>query len=239
MRPTWTVLALLSLTSMMMTSTGASAAQPLECAKCREVCQNRNYPDNARPDLRSGGLVHSSPDARAAFEAGVSLDPGLGGTDARRAVEAYKQAVLVDGDNAQYRNHLAAALLTTGSIQEAIYNLQKATALVPTEPKYIVNLGYAWHRAGDEQRALVWYLRALIIDPRDDRARLFAGHALVQLGMPDEATLEFRRVLLTDPDNAAARAALTRLGKPVPMMTSPPMLEDEPSTTGAQGSTIP
>ena len=148
-------------------------------------------------------------------------------------------AVLVDGNNAQYRNHLAAALLTTGSIQEAIYNLQKATALVPTEPKYIVNLGYAWHRAGDEQRALVWYMRALIIDPRDDRARLFAGHALVQLGMPDEATLEFRRVLLTDPDNAAARAALTRLGKPVPMMTSPPMLEDEPSTTGAQGSTIP
>ena len=239
MRPTWTVLALLSLTSMMMTSTVASAAQPLDCASCRERCQNRSYPDNARPDLRSGGLVHRSPEARAAFEAGVSVDPGLGGTDARRAVDAYKQAVLIDGDNAPYRNHLAAALLATGLHQEAIYNLEKATALVPTEPKYIVNLGYAWHRAGDEQRALVWYMRALIMDPRDDRARLFAGHALVQLGMPDEATLEFRRVLLTDPDNAAARAALSRLGKPVPMLTSPPMLEDGPTTTGARGSTIP
>ena len=114
MRPNWTVLALLSLTSMMMTSTVASAAQPLDCASCRERCQNRSYPDNARPDLRSGGLVHRSPEARAAFEAGVSVDPGLGGTDARRAVDAYKQAVLIDGDNAPYRNHLAAALLATG-----------------------------------------------------------------------------------------------------------------------------
>jgi len=209
-------------------ATTASAAGPIDCATCREVCRNRSYPDNARPDLRSGGLMHRSPEARAAFESGVSLDPGLGGTDARRAVDAYKKAVLIDPDNAQYRNHLAAALLTGGVYPEAIYNLEKAAALVPTEPKYIVNLGYAWHRSGDEQRALVWYMRALIIDPGDGRARLFAGYALELLGMPTEATLEFRRVLLGDPDNVGARTALARLGKPVPAFTSPPMLDDPP-----------
>jgi tetratricopeptide (TPR) repeat protein len=209
----------------------ATAAAPLDCAACREVCRNRSYPDNARPDLRSGGLLHRSPEARAAFESGVAADPGLGGTDARRAVDAYKNAVLIDPDNAQYRNHLAAALLTSGVYPEAIYNLEKAAALIPTEPKYIVNLGYAWHRAGDEQRALVWYMRALIIDPGDGRARLFAGYALELLGMPTEATLEFRRVLLQDPGNVGARTALARLGKPVPAFTSPPMLEDPAGPT--------
>jgi len=187
------------------------------------------YPGDATPDLRSGGLAHRSAEARASFELGTKSDPGLGGNNARTAVDAYKRAVLIDPDNAPYRNHLAAALLTVGAHQEAIYNLERAAALVPTEPKYTVNLGYAWHRAGDEQRALVHYLRALTIDPRDLRAHLFTGYAMEILGMPVEATHEFRRVLLEDPSHPGARAALTRLGKPLPPGDAPPLLERVPA----------
>jgi Tfp pilus assembly protein PilF len=187
------------------------------------------YPGDATPDLRSGGLVHRSAEARAAFEQGTKADPGLGGQSARAAVEAYKRAVLLDPDNAAYRNHLAAALLTVGSFQESIYNLERAAALVPNESKYIVNLGYAWHRSGDEQRALVNYLRALILDPRNLRAHLFAGYAMEILGMPAEATHEFRRVLLEDPSHPGARAALQRLGKPLPPGDPPPPFLADPA----------
>ncbi len=201
----------------------ANTSPEVECAQCREICKTRMYPGDASPDLRSGGLAHKSELAKSAFEEGVKSDPGLGGNNAKAAVEAYKRAVLIDPDNAQYRNHLAAALLTTTNTKEAIYNLERAIALAPTEPKYVVNLGYAWHRGGDEQRALVNYLRALVLDPHDLRAHLFAGYAMEILGMQEEAAYEFRRVLLGDPGHQGAKKSLKRLGKNEPPIgDSPP-----------------
>jgi len=172
----------------------------------------RAYPGDDRPDLRSNaGLTHVSRDAEAAFNEGAVWDPGLGGTDARRAVAGYKRAVVLDDDNATYRNHLAAALLASGQVPEAVYNLERAVALSPGEAKYLVNLGYAHHRGGDETRALVWYMRALALDPLDARARLFTGYALENLGMRGEAVVEYRRVLVQEPVNVGARQGLARL----------------------------
>ncbi len=198
-------------------------AAEIDCAQCRAICKaDRRYPDELNPD--SGVAVrHRTPEARTAFEDGQLNDPGFGGKDARRAVDSYKRAVLLDPENSQYRNHLAAALLTTGNAEEAVYNLEQAMRLVPSEPKYFVNLGYALHRNGDEQRALVWYMRALALDPRDARARLFAGYAMEILGLPNEAVLEFRRVLQQDSDNKGAQTALKRLGVPFTPPPPPPL----------------
>lgn len=201
----------LALTLVVAASTSTPARADIDCAQCRAICGEKSlYPDELSPD--TGVVVrHKTPEARDAFEDGRQNDPGLGGHDARRAVASYKKAVLLDPENSQYRNHLAAALLTTGNADEAVYNLEQALRLVPSEPKYFVNLGYALHRKGDEQRALVWYMRALILDPKDTRARLFAGYALEFLGMQQEAVVEYRRVLLQEPTNKGAAAALQRL----------------------------
>ena len=196
------------------------AAADIDCAQCRAICKEpQRYPEELNPET-AVKVVHKTPEAKAAFEEGRANDPGLGGKDARRAVDAYKKAVLIDPENSQYRNHLAAALLTAGNADEAVYNLEQALRLVPSEPKYFVNLGYALHRKGDENRALVWYLRALILDPKDTRARLFAGYAMELLGMSQEAVVEFRRVLAQDPTNKGAEQALKRLN--VPLQTLPP-----------------
>lgn len=202
----------------------------IDCAQCRAVCRDvKRYPDELNPDA-GVPVKHRSPESQAAFEEGKKFDPGLGGGDAKRAVEAYKRAVFLDPQNSQYRNHLAAALLTTGNADEAVYNLEQALRLVPSEPKYFVNLGYALHRKGEEQRALVWYLRALMLDPRDVRARLFAGFAMEILGMRQEAVMEFRRVVQQEPKHPGATAALARLGAPStqPFPLSPP---PDPSET--------
>lgn len=211
------------------------ARAEIDCAQCRAICKARSYPDDIRPEVSSKGIVHRTAEAQAAFNLGMKNDPGLGGKNAQLAVQAYKEAVMIDPENSQYRNHLAAALLTTGAYKEAVYNLEKAIDLVPSEPKYLVNLGYAYHRKGDEQRALVWYMRALMLDAKDVRARLFTAYALDIVGMREEAILEFRRVLLQDPQNPGALTALKRLGATV-AKTSTPAPSTSPSTSSSSSS---
>jgi Flp pilus assembly protein TadD len=191
----------------------APAHAVVDCAQCRAACQASRYPEDDRTDLR-GDVEHTSADAEAAFTDGTLADPGLGGRDARRAVAAYKRAVVLDASNPAYRNHLAAALLATGNASEAIYNLERAVALAPGTAKYLANLGYAYHRGGNEQRALVWYTRALALDPLDVRARLFLAYALENLGLPEEALTELRLILTQEPHNRAALAGLRRVKAP-------------------------
>jgi tetratricopeptide (TPR) repeat protein len=103
-------------------------------------------------------------------------------------------------------------LLTQNNNDEAVYNLEQAVKLVPSEAKYLVNLGYAHHRRGDEIKALLYYMRGLMLDPHDVRARLFSGYALEILGESDEAILELKKVLNQDERNEGAKRALARLG---------------------------
>jgi Flp pilus assembly protein TadD len=200
-----------------------AARAEIDCAQCRAVCKNgaQAYPDDTGAD--SVEVAHTSKDAQAAFVDAKRKDPAFGGNDVRGAISAYKRAVILDDDNAQYRNFLAAALLAAGSIDEAIYNLEQARNLVPSEPKFIVNLGYAWHRKGDEARAMLYYSRGLMLDPRNLRARLFLGYALEMLGYKDEAIVELKKVAAQDPAHEGARRALARLGLgPAPVGNPPP-----------------
>ena len=217
------------LTALVVVLASVPAAAEVDCAQCRAICKARSYPDDIRPDLQSKRVRHRTPEAAAAFNIGMKNDPGLGGKNATLAVAAYKEAVVADPENSQYRNHLAAALLSVKKFDEAVYNLERAIDLVPSEPKYLVNLGYTYHRRGDEQRALVWYMRALMLDPKDVRARLFTGYALEIVGMQEEAAREFRRVLLQDPANDGAILGLKRLGAPVQPPPSPLMLGEDPA----------
>jgi Flp pilus assembly protein TadD len=113
-----------------------------------------------------------------------------------------------------------------GRVDEAVYNLEQAHSLVPSEPKFVVNLGYAHHRNGDETRAMLYYSRALMLDPRNLRARLFLGYALEMTGYRDEAVTELKKVLVQDPANEGAKHALRRLGvvvTPAPIGNPPPL----------------
>jgi Flp pilus assembly protein TadD len=204
------------------------ARAEIDCAQCSAVCKGgsgKSYPEDLRPENPSASVKHKSAESEAAFVDARRKDPAFGGRDAQGAVQGYKRAVLLDGDNAHYRNHLAGALMLTGNVDEAVYNLENAARLVPSEAKFLVNLGYAHHRRGDETRALVYYLRALMLDPRDVRARLFSGYALEILGYTDEAVLELKKVLNQDAANEGARRALARLGQPQPAGAPPPFLK--------------
>ncbi len=215
--------AMVSLILCLPAMAQAAAPPAVDCAQCRAICR-----EGAKPYQNDLGDVvvepaHKNKDAQAAFIDARRKDPAFGGPDVAGAVDAYKRAVLLDNDNAQYRNYLAAALLWAGRVDEAIYNLEQANNLVPSEPKFVVNLGYAHHRRGDETRALLYYTRALMLDARNLRARLFLGYALEMLGYRDEAITELKKVLVQDPANDGAKAGLRRLGVVVvPMPMAPP-----------------
>jgi len=210
-------LAPLAIAAVVVAGAAPGRAQ-VDCAQCTALCAKgasvSAYPDDLRPEAPSSTVRHVNPEARAQFIEATKRDPSFGGSDLNGAVSGYKKAVLLDANNAQYRNYLAASLLAIGDPTEAAYNLQAAVRLVPSEPKYLVNLGYAFHRAGDETRALVHYMRGLVLDPRDVRARLFAAYALEALGLKDDAILELRRVVSQDPKHEAAKRALARLVPP-------------------------
>lgn len=216
---------LATLTFCVALLSAAATRADVDCAQCRALCSNsaRAYAED--PGAEPGEPVHKNKDAQAAFADAKRKDPAFGGTDVAGAVEAYKRAVILDNDNAQYRNYLAAALLSAGRADEAVYNLEQANNLVPSEAKFVVNLGYAHHRRGDETRALLYYSRALMLDPRNLRARLFLGYALELMGYRDEAITELKKVIVQDPAHDGAKRALRRLGVmivPVPVGNPPP-----------------
>jgi tetratricopeptide (TPR) repeat protein len=193
----------------------------IDCAQCRSVCKSKSYPEELGTETPTTQPKHKSSEAEAAFTDARRKDPAFGGRDLNGAIASYKRAVIVDPENSQYRNYLAGALMAAGSFEEAIFNLDQAVKLVPTEAKYLVNLGYAHHRRGDEVRALLYYMRGLMLDPHDVRARLFSGYALELLGYNDEAALELHKVLNQDAQNEGARRALARLGAMSPPSTPP------------------
>jgi tetratricopeptide (TPR) repeat protein len=206
--------AFLAIALLVVAPSTAGAAE--DCAACLERCANKrvkgDYPAPARGS-GSAAVKHNDVEAGVLFDDARQRDPAFGGTDLRGAIKGYRAAAQVDPGNAQYRNYLAAALMQNRAWTDAAIQLEKARELVPTEPKYLVNLGYAYHRAGNETRALVQYLRAQQLDSRNVRAHLFAGYALSLLGLYDDARGEMRRVLLLDPDNAEAKRVLVSLGQ--------------------------
>jgi tetratricopeptide (TPR) repeat protein len=203
---------------------GNAARAQIDCAQCTAVCAKdkstgKKYPDDLRPEEVTARVAHKTPEAQALFVDAQRRDPTFGGSDLAGAIRSYRQAIQADGSNAQYRNYFAAALMHAGAYDEAVYNLTEAVKLVPAESKYVVNLGYAYHRQGDEMRALIQYMRALMLDPRDVRARVFAAYAMEALGLSDDAVLEFKRVLAQDPKHEGAKRGLFRLKGAAP----PPM----------------
>lgn len=132
----------------------SSALAEIDCAQCRAVCggdNNQNgYPSDQAPDNSPTTILHNYPEAKVKFLDAQRRDPAFGGADLAGAVDLYRQAVKIDSGNPQYRNYLAASLLRSNNLPEAIYNLEKAVELGPNESKYLLNLGYAYHKNGQE-----------------------------------------------------------------------------------------
>ncbi len=118
------------------------------------------YADQGRVDEaipRCARAVELSPDDPAAWNNyGFLLLP----RDPRASLEALQRAVELDPTQVRYRNNLAYAQAATGDHRAALKTF--LTTGTPADAHY--NVGIAFERAGDTERALSYYRRALKYD---------------------------------------------------------------------------
>jgi tetratricopeptide (TPR) repeat protein len=122
-------------------------------------------------------LAERTKDAEAQFFCGVALD-GLG--DRARALDAYRQAVAVDGGRSDFRLRLARRLWETEQYYQAMYEWRMVLGQDPGNLEARLGLARAAAKAGDRAAAAQEYLRILQIAPDQPEARRELG----RLGNP-------------------------------------------------------
>jgi Flp pilus assembly protein TadD len=122
-------------------------------------------------------LAERTKDAEAQFFRGVALD-GLG--DRARALEAYRQAVSLDGGRSAFRLRLARRLWETEQYYQAMYEWRRVLALDPGNLEARLGLARAAVKAGDRAAAAQEYRHILQIAPDQPEAR----RELSRLGGP-------------------------------------------------------
>ena len=85
-------------------------------------------------------------------------------------------------------------------IQEMITILNQALALKPDFPKALSDLGYALHKQGDLQAAILSQQKALAIDPNFPEALSRLGNALDEQGNLQAAILSCQKALAINPN---------------------------------------
>jgi tetratricopeptide (TPR) repeat protein len=107
-------------------------------------------------------------DAEAHFFRGVVLD-GLGARD--QALQAYRQAVAIDGTRSAYRLRLAQRLWETEQYYQAMNEWRSVLGRSPGNVEARLGLARAAAKAGDRATAAQEYLRILQIVPDQPEAR--------------------------------------------------------------------
>ncbi|MDT5157188.1 MAG: hypothetical protein QOH51_1545 [Acidobacteriota bacterium] len=148
-----------------------------------------------------------------------------------QAAEAYKSAIRLRPDDAEYHLALGLAYRRLGEYREALDSLERAVRLgggsaaakqayedVSSEVsnlerdlkavggyERVLNLGHAYRRMGLYRRAVAVYSSAASERPKDARPLYFEGLAYYGLNQYYRALDSYRRALMIDPKMAEAR----------------------------------
>jgi eukaryotic-like serine/threonine-protein kinase len=153
-------------------------------------------------DLHTADML---PQARAAAERAVALDPSL--PEAHLALahvhaEAFewqvaeqeiRRAVALGPNNAEIAFRLGFMLLTSGRVREAVAAFERAEALDPFYGMAAAYAGWAKALAGHRDEAVSEVRRALELDPGNEAVNNIYGEVLVLAGHEAEAVAHARR----------------------------------------------
>lgn len=140
------------------------------------------------------------------FDLGVLYLNGL--HQPANAVEAFRQGITLEPDNAGAYFELGLALAAQGDVKEAATALTRAGDLAPTNPEPAVALARVYAQAGDTKEAFVATDRALAI--KADYAPAFMARGDIELARGDRraAMVDFEKAVKAAPDNAWANFKL-------------------------------
>ena len=123
------------------------------------------------------------------------------------AEQLYRQALVIDPQNADCLHLLGMVAFQTGQPTQASALIRQAIALHPGAASYHSNRGYILQAEGNLDEAESCYRRALEIKPAQAEVHLNIGHVLKAKGEVDPALTSYRQALALKPDMAEARVA--------------------------------
>jgi tetratricopeptide (TPR) repeat protein/predicted Ser/Thr protein kinase len=122
----------------------------------------------------------------------------------REAEKSFKRAIELKADYPLAHYWYSSLLGTTGRMDEAIAESEKAKALDPLSPLFITNLGRAYYRARDYDKAIDYLTRVLAENPNNTSAMYVLAHAYFQKGMYSESINLLEKISATNKWLAAA-----------------------------------
>ncbi len=159
--------------------------------------------------------------ARRSFEEALILDPehedalaGLGEvllkfgqTDA--GLRAFDRTIALGyDDDIDLMLQIGRALFREGYVDDALTYFERAVGNAPDSSEAAACVGYAQHRLGQDEAAIVSLRRALSIDADFTEARVYLANLLYDAGNLDAALLEFEK---TTPDDHWDELGIWRL----------------------------
>jgi len=128
--------------------------------------------------------------------------------DLRQAEDCYRQALALDGRNADALNLLGLVALQRGDAAAAVELIGQSVAENDRNPDTHANLGTALMHLGRAPDALAAFNRALQIDSGHVDAHYNCGQLMFELGEFEQAAKAFSTVVGLQPDRAEAAVKL-------------------------------
>jgi tetratricopeptide (TPR) repeat protein len=123
---------------------------------------------------------------------------------AAEAIDHIGHAIRLAPNNAEYCNHLGAALSAAQRHDEAVATLRRAVQIDPRSASSHYNLGTALRNAGQLEAAVASFRHAVAADPSAAEAHYNLANSMRELQRLDEAEAGYRRALAIRPDYVRA-----------------------------------
>jgi protein O-GlcNAc transferase len=135
-----------------------------------------------------------------------------------KAIECFREALLLDPNHAKAYNNLGMALGDQGKLGAAIESFVQALSLEPAYATAYYNLAVTLQDHGRLNEAVECYQQAVAVDPQYSAAYFNLGNTLHEQGDREGALQSFQKALALDPDSAKGYNNLGNvfrdLGKP-------------------------
>ena len=183
------------------------------------VANNSNVPAGNQTSVSQQPASHNT-DVPTYADAATALEEGKKFFDQdedEKAVKAFEQAVKLDSNSPEAQFQLALAFDAVGnqessekSYNAAIKDYLKFLAKNPKDAPAQFNLGRAYNKMNEDDKALKALQQAVKLNPDDSEYHLELGNILIKLAKYPEAIKELKKSLELDSENTRADAALEK-----------------------------
>lgn len=131
--------------------------------------------------------------------------------DAVSAITWYERANKLAPENLDFLNKLGAALIEADRTQEGVDVLNNSLGKNPKQGVALTNIGFAYLKLNDLQRAEMYYNKALALDPDMEQA-LFNKAALLHMtGRTPQAKKLLQQIIKRNPGNQMVKELLQQI----------------------------